>query len=379
MSIYNARPGGGSSSGYALVALASDKSSISLDVNKTSDTFTITYEGDGDLTVTSSNTSIATVALVSGKTYRVTAGNNKQGSVTIIAKATVGEHTIPVNEVEINVTVDTIVATNVLNDNDWDVISAVSQAGQVSNYWAVGDRKAVTLNGTIGGNLTLSNTTLYVYILGINHNGSTGITFGGFKNALAGGADVALCDSGYNSEKTSGTWFNMNNSRSNAGGWAKCRMRYYVLGSTDSSSGDNASSTTATSPVSNTLMSALPSALRAVMKPMTVYSDNRSSSTTSVSATTDYLPLLAEYEVFGSKTYAATLESSNGIQAQYQYYKNGNSKVKYKHNATSTSCIWWLRSTDASSAYGFCFVGTGGSASNYYADYSYGIAPIFLV
>ena len=268
-----------------------------------------------------------------------------------------------------------------LDDNDWDTISYFAQAGTAANYWSVGDRKAVTLNGQVGDNLTLSNTTLYVYILGINHNGSTGIDFGGFKSALTGGADVALVDSGYNGYKYSGTWFNMNNSKSNSNsnGWKGCRMRYYVLGSTDSSSGNDAGSTTAISPVSNTLMAALPSTLRAVMRPMTVYSDNTgggSDTASYVTATVDYLPLLAEYEVFGTKSYANSAEQNN--QTQYRYYINGNSKIKYKHDATSTTCGWWLRSVHAGSN-GFCYVTTDGTASCYYAYRSYGVAPAFRI
>ena len=267
-----------------------------------------------------------------------------------------------------------------LNDNDWDTISYYAQAGTAANYWAVGDRKAVTLNGKVSDGLTLSNTTLYVYILGINHNGSTGIDFGTFKTALTGGTDVALIDSGYSSSKTSGTWFNMNNSSSNSNGWKKCRMRYYVLGSTDSSSGNDASATTATSPVSNTFMAALPSALRAVMRPMTVYSDNTgggSDTSSYVTATVDYLPLLAEYEVFGTRSYANSAEKNN--QAQYQYYINGNSKVKYKHGATSTSCSWWLRSVCATNSNPFCYVNTNGSAIYNYTYNSYGVAPAFRI
>ena len=59
----------------------------------------------------------------------------------------------------------------VLNDNDWATIKAVSDKGEGANYWSVGDRKAVTLNGTVG-HLTLSNYTTYAFIIGFNHNAS---------------------------------------------------------------------------------------------------------------------------------------------------------------------------------------------------------------
>ena len=85
----------------------------------------------------------------------------------------------------------------VLNDNDWATIKKISDKGEGANYWSIGDRKAVTLNGTVG-TLTLSNYTIYAFILGFNHNaeleGQNRIHFQLGKTALSGGTDVALCD-----------------------------------------------------------------------------------------------------------------------------------------------------------------------------------------
>ena len=36
----------------------------------------------------------------------------------------------------------------ILDEKDWTTIREVSDAGQGANYWSIGDRKAVTLNGT---------------------------------------------------------------------------------------------------------------------------------------------------------------------------------------------------------------------------------------
>ena len=47
----------------------------------------------------------------------------------------------------------------ILDENDWTTIREVSDAGQGSNYWSVGDRKEVTLNGTVG-HLSLSALTI---------------------------------------------------------------------------------------------------------------------------------------------------------------------------------------------------------------------------
>ena len=274
----------------------------------------------------------------------------------------------------------------------WAEISEVSAAGTAANYFDVGDCKAVDLKGTVG---TLAlDTTLYVFVLGINHNGGTGVTFGTFKTASDGGINVALCDSKYGSNDTSGTkYFNMNHwGNKNYGGWAGSDLRYDVLGSTDvapsgygaekttSVVGYDATATCATNPVANTLMAALPADLRAVMKPMTTYADSKGNSSNveeNVTASIDYLPLLSEFEVFGTRSYANQYEQNK--QAQYAYFAAGNSKVKYNHSSTGSSVYWWERSASYNHNSRFCYVNGSGNAGYDYARSSFGLAPAFLV
>ena len=120
-------------------------------------------------------------------------------------------------------------------------------------------------------------------------------------------------------------------------------------------------------------MAVLPEDLRAVMKPVTKYTLN--STIEGVSETTDYAFLLAEYEIFGTRTYAETREQNK--QAQYDYFKAGNPKVFYKHSATTTAVYAWLRSPNASGSYNFCPVATSGTAYYANASYSLGVAPGF--
>lgn len=291
-------------------SLSISPTSITLNLSSPTGTITVTRVGDGVISATSNNTGVATVS-VSGNKITVNNVNKTNGSATITVKVAAGtNHTAPANK---TCTVTAKFITNVLNDNDWSAISSVSSTG--SNYWAVGDRKAVTINGTVGTKAI--NATYYVYILGFNHNSSregNGITFGGFKTALSGGTDICLVDDHYNDYSTGGQkWFNMNHSsNTNSGGWKGCDMRYDVLGSTNTNNGD-ATTTTATSPVSGTLMAALPGALRAVMKPMNIYTDNTgggSNNASYVTKTVDYLPLLAEFEIFGTRSYANSAEQN---------------------------------------------------------------------
>ena len=365
--------------GKATGTLTVSPNSIELSPSNLSDTFTIGGNHDGTISVVSNNTGIATVSR-SGNTVTVNNVNQTTGNTTITVSCTAGtNYTAPSSQ---SVTVEAKFVSSVLNENDWSVIKSVADASQGANYWAVGDRKAVTVNGTVGTQAI--NGTYYVYILGFDHNSSregTGITFGTFKTALSGGTDICLVDSHYNDYSTGGQkWFNMNHSsNTNSGGWKGCDLRYDVLGSTNSNNND-AGTTTATSPVSGTLMAALPSDLRAVMKPMNIYTDNTgggSNTASYVTKSVDYLPLLAEYEIFGTRSYANSAEQN--YQAQYQYYKNGNSKVKYRHSSTSSTARWWGRSPYYTNGTAFCIVYTSGNANTASARNSFGLAPAFRV
>ena len=258
----------------------------------------------------------------------------------------------------------------VLNNNDWATIRAVSDANQGANYWSIGDRKAVTLNGTVG-KISLSYVTVYAFIIGFNHNssveGTNRIHFQLAKTALTGGTDACLCDSSYESAVSTNGYFSMNRNKDNSGGWARSQMRTNICG-------------TSLSSYSGTIIAVIPAALRAVLKSVTKYTDNSgygSTSASNVTATTDYFFLLSEYEVFGSITYANKNESNK--QAQYAYYSAGNSKIKYKHDDTTTAAYWWLRSPLAKYYYYFVRVFNNGAVDFDVANRSYGFAPGFAV
>lgn len=262
----------------------------------------------------------------------------------------------------------------VLNNNDWDAIESVDDEG--ANYWSVGDVKMITLNGTACG-ITFSKRKLGLFILGFNHNSATegnGITFGTFKTALTSGTDVCIRPS------FGGT--RMNDTNTNAGGWKNSKMRNTYLGATDTPNGDATHATTS-NPVSGSLMAILPADLRAVLKPMTTYSDNvgggSGSVAASVTATVDYMRLLSEYEVHGAHTYSNTYESANGHQAQYAYYSAGNSKIKYRSEQTDSDSDWWNRSVVIYNGSDFCYTDTIGKSNNDYASRTNGVFAAFLV
>lgn len=250
----------------------------------------------------------------------------------------------------------------VLENNSWDDIKKASDEGIASTLWAVGDTKSVSLNGKVG-HINL-NTTTRVFILGFDHNADLegpGITFGCFIDI--NGKILALKDE-ENARPSSGSiTFNINHfydsygAAVNIGGWKRCDLRYDILGSTDvpplrygnspnlGEEGYDATENCAKNPVPNTLLASLPEDLRKVMKSMTVYTDNYGNGTNypeGVTSSIDYLPLPSEYEISGKRSLANSYEQN--YQAQYQFYKNGNSKIKYDFSESSSSVYYWVRS-----------------------------------
>ena len=353
-------------------------------------TVTVTRSGDGTIDAASSDPGVAAVT-VSGTTITIKALST--GSATIHVTVAAGSNH-KATTCTFSVTAEILSST--LNDNTWEQIRKASDIDAGASLWPVGATKEIEVKGTIG---TLSiDEKLWVFIIGFNHNanyeGSHKIHFQGFKTAQAGGTDVGLVDNGYGNSYTDGTkYFSINHwSYNNYGGWAACDARYDVLGSTNvapsnygsakasGATGNDPTATCTTSPVEGTLMAALPSDLRAVMKPITKYTDNVAGGTNAsanVKATIDYLPLLAEFEVHGARTYANSYERN--YQAQYAYYANGNSKIKYKHSAVTTAAVWWVRSPYYGNAYYWCSVYASGATSNNNTGTSRALAPAFAV
>ena len=326
------------------------------------------------------------VTVTSGATVTATKGSLSvsgtaiNGTCTLVVpeagtwtvKATLNGQTSDTKSVSVvdSYAVTLLFVSSTLNNNEWNVIKSVSDAGQGENYWSIGDRKAVTLNGTVG-ELSLSNFTTYAFIIGFNHNssleGTNRIHFQLAKTALSGGTDVCFCDSAYDYPVRVTGLFSMNSVQNNYGGWASSQMRTNICG-------------TSLSSYSGTILAVIPAALRAALKPVTKYTDNTgggSSAASNVTATTDYFFPLSELEVFGSISYSNPNEKSK--QVQYAYYSAGNSKIKYKHDGTSIAVMWWLRSSSVSDRYNFVMVYTDGAVTSNNAGYSYGFAPGFCV
>lgn len=286
-----------------------------------------------------------------------------------------------------------------LGETSWQTIQAVAASGKSNQVWSIGDRKSVTLNGRTGSYLSFSNDSrYYVFIMHFNYRSENGILFGCFKRydeANSAWRDVIILD-GQGSPSNGDKVLNYNHwGNYNGGGWKGCDARYDILGSTDvppsgyggiagyGRVGYDATETCATNPVPNTLMSCLPADLRAVMAPLTIYTDNSSYFKYSmtkhdlasyVTASIDYLPMLSEYELYGSITKGNTYEQSYQSRPSYYsgaYYGGAITTYKCNKDGTLTTSYFGQRSRSPEKGTGtsqFVGINSGGAPAVYGAS-----------
>lgn len=309
----------------AYIAVTSENgATVTCTLGSSSQSYTYTADGSHTFTVSSTGT------------YTLTATKSGQTSVSTTVSVTA----------ETTYTATLVFISKTLNSNTWTQIRSVTDKSTQANYWSVGDVKMETIKGTIGG--VSINGSYGFFILDLTHRASNegnGIVFGGFKTAVSSGKDICFYG------------FAMNSSSTNSGGWKSCVMRTTYMAN---------------------LLSAVTSDLQNNIRTSTIWSDNTgggSDIASYVTSTSDKFYLLAEYEIFGSRTYANSAEKN--YQTQMTYYKNGNSKVKYQHSSQSSAAYWWERSVHSSNSDGFCRVNSYGGAYWDYASNTYGLAPAF--
>lgn len=310
---------------------------------------TVTRNGNGTISILNNNPSVIGATL-SGNKITVEGLTNGNASITVnVAEGT--EYNAA--STTYNCSVTTIPES--LNDASWDLISDLIKSGQFGTYYKVGDTKDITLDLPAGSyNLEagkyFSNAvsgTYKVVVLGIDHNstyeGTNRVHFCIGQNST--GKDIAFMDMKTNTTNT------------NLGGWAGCQMRTWL---------------------NETLINGLPSDLTSVITPCTKYTNNKgySDAEADVTATSDKLWLLSEFEVFGTRENANQYEQNK--QAQYDYYKNGASKVRYEHQSPNR-CMWRLRSAHYGNSSYFGMIREYGA--NYYdiANYQFGVVPCFTI
>lgn len=245
--------------------------------------------------------------------------------------------------------------STVLNDNTWETIRLISDLGQGANFWAIGDCKAVTLNGPI---TVLSKSislpaTAYPFIIGFDHNaeieGANRIHFQFGKSALANGHIESLFSAAIDTSTEL---------------WAYTTFRENL--------GQNLAAD------SSTLLGSLPADLKSVLKNVVKYSVNAMSGKESaVTPTTDYIFILSAYETRGSIQFTTSTSGKinpyvKNYQKQYAYYAAGN---------TPPINIWLRDFAYYSSGQsgGWAYIAASNGQNHVSGQYSHPICPAFCV
>lgn len=233
----------------------------------------------------------------------------------------------------------------------------------ISDYWAVGDTRSVSLSAMSATGVGESHRaqTVQLVILDFDHdvltyqlpsyNGHT-------KAALSIGLKDCLMDASNASNPVNGSSDTekgyMNSTNTNVGGWKNCARRTWC---------------------NNVFFSALPSTWQSMVKTVNkkVSVGNNSSTIETVQ---DKIFLAAEIEIFGSTTH-----SFSGEGTQYQYYKNAtaNRYKMPKWSSSYVSHVYWERSPRSGSSAYFCTVDYDGSANFTNANGAYGVAPCLCI
>ncbi|MCM1059098.1 MAG: DUF6273 domain-containing protein [Eubacterium sp.] len=341
----------------AACSVTLNKSSVSLNTATLTSSVSVTKSGDGIVTAITSNNGVAAVS-VSGNTVTITGKGN--GNATVIVNVAEGTNHTAAESKTIYVTVSLPSAT--LSENTPESIQAAAKSGTAPNYWSVGDKIGITLNGSVG-NVIFSNDVYYAYIIGFNHNktieGNNSIHF---QFGISGtGTNIAFCDKNYAANQLT-TGFVMNTSATNLGGWKSSYMRNTIC---------------------SQFFNAMPAKWQNVIKACTKYTDNTGGNCNTagnVTSTSDKIWLLSCVEV-QINTPSSTNSAEKNYTSIYSYFANGNKGIKSKHNAEKNEvCIWWLRTPwNFSGDDYFVTVTTSGALNGVEPNRSFGFAPCFMV
>ena len=265
-----------------------------------------------------------------------------QGTWTVMAYNELAQATetvyISSNGQRVEIVLEAVSST--LEDNSWEIIKKVTLEGQASQYWALGDKKQVILNGTIG-TVDYFNEPYYAYIIGFDHNASVesddlpSITFQlAFKNSTDNSTSdatraIAFVDSKYSnsiSASESNSYFCMMNVGSVCY-WKDSPMRNYICSS---------------------VFDALPTRLQNCLGTVLKYSaDGHGSQQVIASAFSELIFLPSEKELLGQYADQGT-PTEFEWQELYDYYSPAvkTSRVwKNKDNTTpEVNCKYWTRS-----------------------------------
>ena len=300
--------------------LSLSKTTVTLKPDTTSDSFTLTTNSAGAVSVESSAPDTVSARL-DGSTVTVESVGNKSGTAIVtVSVAGDANHTAPASK---TCTVTANFLKDNFADNDWASIIAACHSGSVPSTWVVGNNKTMTINGT----------SYQVDIIGKNHDDYVG---GSGKAPLTFQLHDCYGETG-----------SMNSDNTNEGGWKDCAMRNEYLPD-----------------ILRKMPTEVQNGIREVRK-----KTSTGNGSSGMAIVADKLFLLSEIEIFGSVSY-----SKSGEGTQYAYYKMGGNRLKNYNGSTE---FWWERSPSVSASNLFCIVSINGGALDNNAGSARGVSFAF--
>ena len=230
----------------------------------------------------------------------------------------------------------------------------------ISDYWAVGDTRSVSLSAMSATGVGESHRAQTVqFVIGdFEHDDLATAINGHTKAAITLLQKDCLMDATSASNVNNGSSDTekgyMNSTNTNVGGWKSCARRTWC---------------------NNVYFKALPTTWQSMIK-MVNKKVSVGSGQSTIETVQDKIFLAAEIEIFGSTAY-----SFAGEGTQYTYYKNAtaNRYKMPKWNSSSVSNIYWERSPRSGDADAFCSVYIDGNAGFYSASIALGVAPCLCI
>lgn len=229
-----------------------------------------------------------------------------------------------------------IPANPTFSENSWEVIKVIAQAGAGASVgWQVGDTKPILINGQ-EYNIRIADMQAGRYNY-TNEERTTNMVF--------------------ELVEVFPTRYQINNTATNAGGWAESLLRKNLNGLEGGTT---------------SILATLPNDLQSVLEDVQIKSANGGSSNyTSITESANKLFLLSQAEVFSTSEVQYLEEGS-----RLDYYQDTANSIRIKkRNGSNVS--WSLRSPNARNTGGFWLVSSAGSTSVTNADGSNNVSFCF--
>ena len=308
-------------------------------------------------TVFASNGTCSFVVQKSG-TYTITCGEAHK-NVTVTSDNVLNKTTISVNLLLLKI-------VTFASGTDEEIAKMIqahyNNKINISDYWAVGDTRNVSLSAMNTGVVGESHRaqTVQLVIADFEHDTMVGSINGHSKAAITLLQKDCLMDADaasgsiHGEDNTENGY--INSSSTNVGGWKNCARREWC---------------------NSTYFHALPAVWQSMVKTVEKYTSIGSGSS-NTERTYDKIFLPSEIEIF-----AETSGSANGEGTRYQYYRNGSENhhklPKWDTKPPTSGSTYMERSPHPGDKVQWCFVYASGGAIWQGAGVSAGIAPMLCV